>query len=104
MMQAAAPEPYKNLLYRDYPDKNGSKVNELALKNVTSDEAKKKIANQINELIKPKVDEKTGNMNPLVAAAFRKTIEKAVDESVNAAVNTFMKNFDKNDAQGKAKA
>jgi predicted dinucleotide-utilizing enzyme len=103
-MRQAAPEPYKNLLYKDYPDKNGSKVNELALKIVTSDEAKEQIANKINELIKPKVDEKTDNMNPIVAAAFRKTIEKAVEQSVNAAIDTFIKSVDKNDPQGKAKA
>jgi hypothetical protein len=90
-MRQAAPKPYENLQFADYPDKNEASVNALACKNVTSNEAKKIIAKEINEKIEPKVDAKTANYDPVARAALRKAVEKTVEELVDKAVDEFIK-------------
>jgi hypothetical protein len=88
-MKKAAPEPYENLLYVDYPDKNEARVNALACKKVTSDEAKKRICDQINEEIQPEVEAKTAEGGPMAQMAARKAAEKTVEKLVDEAVKTF---------------
>ncbi|CAF1185545.1 unnamed protein product [Rotaria sordida] len=97
-MRKAAPERHENLLYYDYPDKNGSKVNELALQNVTSEVAKKKISQGIYEQIKPKLDEKTSG-DPLGREALHKVVEKTIEVSVSKAVDATMKTINTNDTE-----
>ncbi|CAF4791665.1 unnamed protein product [Rotaria sp. Silwood1] len=94
-MRKASPDSYENLYIKDYPDKNESSVNDLALKNVTKDEAKQGIANQINQQIQPKVDEKTNDMNPLTRQAFRKAVEKTIEKLVDKSVDAFIEKMKK---------
>ncbi len=102
-MRETAPGSYENLFYADYPDKNRSQVNMLACKNITSDEAKKQIVNQINEQIKPKIDAKTADMNPIAAEALKKTVEKTIEQFVDKAIDSFVKNLDKIDTKENVK-
>ena len=96
-MKRCASKPYKNLLYAEYPQRNASRVNELALRNVTSDEVKKNMAQKINEQIKSEVDEYTANMHPAVKLSLEKTIEKLVEEVVNRSVDGFIQRKSKRD-------
>ena len=89
-MKTLAPEPYEKLFYKDYPDKNASEVNALALKNVTSEEVRKEMADEINQQIRPKVDEQIANMNPAAKRLFQKLVEKTVEEAVSKVVNAFI--------------
>jgi Ni,Fe-hydrogenase I large subunit len=100
-MRQAAPKPYENLQYADYPDKNGASVNALASKNIASNEAKKKLAKQINEELEPRVNEKTVDYDYVTRMAVRKAVEKAVEEFVDKAVDEFMKNINNIDKQTK---
>lgn len=79
--------------YKDYPDKNRSKVNALAIQYSTSEDAK----NEINEQIKSLVDEKTVDMQPIPRHAFDKAIQKWVDKAVEATI----KNIKNNNTQTK---
>jgi hypothetical protein len=100
-MRQAKPKPYENLLYEDYPDKNESSVNALACKNVTSNEAKKKMAKEINQQIEPKVDAKTADYNPIARAAINKAVEKTIDQLVEKAVDEFIKKISNSNKQAK---
>ena len=85
-MHRASPYSYQGLLFIDYPTKNSAQVSALARRNLTSDEVKEQIANQVNELLKPDIESKTADMNPMVHAAVYKAIETAVNRPMNAIV------------------
>lgn len=89
-MKKAAPESYENLLYVDYPDKNEARVNALACKRVTSDEAKKEMCDQINEQIWQTVDSKTSQIAPMAQFAFQNAVETMIKELVDEAVKAFL--------------
>ncbi|CAF1336084.1 unnamed protein product [Adineta steineri] len=96
-MTKASPEPYEDLLLSDYPEKNLSKVNALALKYATTKEAKQQISNDINEKMKPKVEAKIANLNPLAQKAVRKAVKKSIEEAVDKSVDEAIKKIDTKD-------
>jgi hypothetical protein len=93
-MQQAAPRPYENLLFSDYPEKNGSKVNALAWTNVTSKTAKEPIVDEINEKMQRRVDEKTAGQDLLIREAMRKATRKAIEKLVDETIDQLSKNID----------
>ncbi|CAF1935773.1 unnamed protein product [Rotaria magnacalcarata] len=86
-MRRASPEPYKNLLYEDYPEKNADRVKAMALEKIMSKEAKNRIREEVNQKLEPKISEKTANMNPIASKLTRKAIIAVVDEAINKAVD-----------------
>ncbi len=86
-MKKSSPRPYQNLLHSEYPEKNQTKVNELAIKNITSAESKKLICKEVNREVEPRVDEKTAGEPEIARAAIRRAVEKAVEEAVDKAID-----------------
>ena len=89
-MKRAAPKPYENLLYAGYPRKNAASVNALACKRVKSDEAKKRMCDQINEQIWQTLDSETAQLAPMAQLALRTAVEKVVKKLVDEPVKSFL--------------
>jgi hypothetical protein len=98
-MEKAAPKPYQNLLYADYPNKNGLRVNALAHKNVTSIDAKKRISDKVNKQLEPRINAETTHMNPAATTALHKAVEKTVEKAVDKAVDAVVIDTNAPDAQ-----
>lgn len=90
-MREAAPEPFENLLFSDYPDKNGSKVHEMTVKNAILENMKNQMVDEINQQIKQKLDA-IPNMPHLVREAIYKAIKEAVNKAVDAAIKQIEEN------------
>ncbi|CAF1113728.1 unnamed protein product [Adineta ricciae] len=86
-MHKASPDSYKDLYIKDYPEKNEKQVSKLAIHNVTSNEVKHQIVEEINGEVDPIIDAKTAHLNKLVRTATKKTIHIAIEKSVRIAVN-----------------
>jgi hypothetical protein len=54
----------------------------LASRNVTSDQVKQQITNQVYEILKPEIDSKTANMNSIACAIAFKTIKRTIKVAV----------------------
>ncbi|CAF2712768.1 unnamed protein product [Rotaria sp. Silwood2] len=89
-MCRVAPNPYKNLLYKDYPKKNADRVNAMAREKVMSDVAKKQIAEKVYERLEPKINEKTANMNSIATKTACKLVKTAIEKAVNEGVDRVM--------------
>lgn len=92
-MLQANPRPYENMLYVDYPAKNGKRVDALARRIVTSDTVKKTIADEVKKETQPTVDEKIANLDPRVQKATRLMLDKTIDKVVEKALDKVV--FDK---------
>ena len=86
-MHKASPDSYKDLYIKDYPEKNEKQVSKLAIHNVTSNEVKHQIVEEIKSEVDPIIDAQTAHLNKLVRTATKKTIHIAIEKSVRIAVN-----------------
>lgn len=77
-MKRCAPEPYRGLLFSDYPDSNGPMVNEMARRVVTSKERKKRVIDQINERVEPTFKSRK-TARPMVKTFIEKLVNEAFD-------------------------
>jgi hypothetical protein len=87
-----APEPYCGLLFSDYPDKNASKVNQIARQRVTSDEAKQQHINQINENLEPSFESQTADWDSLSQENARSFITELIEKLLKKAIDRLILN------------
>ncbi|CAF1217173.1 unnamed protein product [Didymodactylos carnosus] len=86
-MENAAPDGYLDLMYSDYPEKNGKDVRELAMKNISSDDIKSQLEDKVHDTIDPKVEEKIADLNPIAQEGVKRTVDHSVKQMVSKAVD-----------------
>jgi len=84
-MKSSAPEPHLGLLFSEYPDVNGTIVNEMALRLVTSNEIKQQLVNQIDQRIEPSFASRTTDWNSSSRDAARPVVRVFIEQLVNDA-------------------
>jgi hypothetical protein len=84
-MSRSAPSPYLGLLFSEYPDVNGTIVNEMALRLVTSNEIKQQLVNQIDQRIEPSFASRTTDWNSSSRDAARPVVREFIEQLVNDA-------------------
>ncbi|CAF1080774.1 unnamed protein product [Adineta ricciae] len=88
-MNRSAPASYLGLTYSDYPDINGAKVNEMARRLVTSNEAKQQLIDRIDKQIDPIFISQTSTWTSLSRETARPVIRSFIEKKVNETFNSF---------------
>jgi hypothetical protein len=89
-MHDASPKPYQGLFYVDYPEKNRTKINDLARQIVASDEIKKQIFDQVNEHLRERIESQIADMHPCLRTLTLNTIKTAIELAVDRAVDAII--------------
>ena len=86
-MRSAWPQTYLGLLYSEYPEKNGSTVDEMARRLTTSDEAKSQLLDQIHERLETeKIVHWDASMPESTWAEVKYFISQATHNAINRLV------------------
>lgn len=84
-MKNSNPQQYFGLLYSEYPDKNGLVINNMAQKNVTSENVRSELVNQINDQIDSTFQSRTTDWNDADRDVARTDVLNIIEKSVNDA-------------------
>jgi hypothetical protein len=86
-MSRSAPEPYLGLVFSEYPDTNGSTVNEMARRSAISKEAKHQISDQVNERIESSFASRTADWDTASRESARSDVKNFIEKLVSDAAD-----------------